>query len=122
VTWLFLCVGAAVGAPTRYLIDKAVQARHDTVFPWGTLVVNLVGSLVLGLLAGLGSDADLPTWAEMGIGVGFCGAFTTYSTFGFETVRLVEGGARLFATANVVLSVVLGLAAAVGGYVAGRAW
>lgn len=121
MTWLFLCLGAAVGAPARYLTDKAVQTRHDTVFPWGTLMVNLVGSLILGTLAGLGADAGLPTPVQAGIGTGFCGAFTTYSTFGFETVRLVEDGARLFALLNVVVSVVVGVAAAVTGYLIGRA-
>jgi fluoride exporter len=121
VSWLFLCLGAAVGAPARYLTDRAIQARHDSVFPWGTLTVNVVGSLVLGILVGVGTRTDLPVALESGIGVGFCGALTTYSTFGYETVRLVEDGARLFAWLNVVVSLAAGLGAATLGYAVARA-
>jgi CrcB protein len=106
---LLVAVGAAVGAPLRYLADRFIQARHDSLFPWGTLTVNLVGCLVLGALAGSGG---LPGWAAALCGTGFCGALTTYSTFGYETVRLVQERARLFAAANVVVSIVGGLAAA----------
>jgi CrcB protein len=120
VTWVFLCLGAAVGAPARYLTDRAVQARHDTVFPWGTLAVNVVGSLVLGFLMGIGTRAELPAAVEVGVGAGLCGALTTYSTFGYETVRLAGDGARLFALLNAAVSVVAAVAAATLGYVVGR--
>lgn len=120
MTWVFLCLGAGVGAPARYLTDRAVQARHDTVFPWGTLTVNLVGSLVLGILVGIGTRVELPPSVEMGVGTGLCGALTTYSTFGYETVRLAGDGARLFALLNAAVSVVAAVAAATLGYVVGR--
>ena len=109
-----IALGAGLGAPARYLTDRSIQARHDTVFPWGTLTVNLVASLVLGILAGLVGhlDRDVTTL----IGTGFCGALSTYSTFGFETVRLATNGARFHAVANVAVSLVGGIGAAALGW------
>lgn len=60
MNWLLVIVGAAVGAPLRYLTDRAVQSRHDSVFPWGTFVVNVSGSLILGLLTGAVAAAPPP--------------------------------------------------------------
>ncbi|MCT2584395.1 fluoride efflux transporter CrcB [Actinophytocola gossypii] len=119
MTALLVVLGAAVGAPLRYLVDRAVQARHRGLVPWGTFAVNVVGSLVLGALAGAGSVLPGPVCAL--VGTGFCGALTTYSTFGYETVRLVERGARRHAVGYVVLSVVAGLGAAALGFAAARA-
>jgi CrcB protein len=116
---LLVCLGAAVGAPARYLVDRAMQARHDTVMPWGTLVVNVVGSLVLGLLTGLAVNREVPHEVLLGIGTGLCGTLTTYSTFSFETLRLHEEGATLYALANVAVSLTAGMSAAVGGYAVG---
>ena len=115
VVWV--CLGAAVGAPGRYLVDRAVQARHDSLLPWGTMLVNVVGSLVLGVLVGLTTGHDVPDPVLLGLGTGLCGALTTYSTFSYETVRLVEDGARLYALLNVVASLLAGGAAAAAGYV-----
>ncbi|MET7331967.1 fluoride efflux transporter CrcB [Nonomuraea sp. NPDC005650] len=111
MTLLLIVLGAAVGAPLRYLADRAVQARHDTVFPWGTLAVNVAGSALLGFLVGLPVGGGVMALA----GTGFCGALTTYSTFGYETVRLVEEGARFHAVANAGAGVVAGLGAAFCG-------
>ncbi|WP_246063949.1 fluoride efflux transporter CrcB, partial [Nonomuraea longispora] len=108
---LLIVLGAAVGAPLRYLVDRAVQARHDTVFPWGTLTVNVAGSLLLGFLAGLPAGDEVMALA----GTGFCGALTTYSTLGYETVRLVEEGVRFHAVANALAGVLAGLGAAYCG-------
>jgi CrcB protein len=121
VTLLFVCIGAALGAPARYLTDRAIQARHDTVFPWGTFTVNVAGSLVLGLLTGAAAHHALPPELVAAVGTGFCGALTTYSTFGYETIRLTQDGARLFAVLNVVASLAAGFGAATLGYVAGLA-
>lgn len=107
---ILVMVGAAVGAPLRFLTDRAVQSRHDTTFPWGTLVVNVVGSFVLGLVTG-----RLPSDLQLLVGTGFCGALTTYSTFSYETLRLAEDGSLLLAAANVGGSVAAGLAAAFVG-------
>lgn len=119
--FLFLCLGAALGAPARYLTDRAIQARHDTLLPWGTLTVNVVGSLVLGLLAGLADGHRVPESVVLGVGTGFCGALTTYSTFSYETWGLYEAGARLYAALNVVASLAAGLGAALVGMALGRA-
>ena len=85
---LWVALGAAVGAPARYLTDRAVQTRRDSVFPWGTLTVNVVGSFILGVLAALGSHVS-PAVSAL-VAVGFCGALTTFSTFGGDVLRMVE--------------------------------
>jgi CrcB protein len=108
VTVLLVALGAAVGAPLRYLTDRAVQSRHESGFPWGTLCVNLFGSLVLGLLTGLPAGHAVSAL----LGTGFCGALTTYSTFSYETLRLAQDGRRWHAAANVTISIVAGLGAA----------
>jgi fluoride exporter len=118
---LLVALGAAVGAPLRYLVDRAVQARHDSVFPWGTFAVNVAGCLVLGFLAGGSAAHALPGAVGTLLGTGFCGALTTYSTFGFETVRLLSDGARLYAVLNAVASVVAGLGAAFCGIAVAQA-
>ncbi|MFF0554482.1 fluoride efflux transporter CrcB [Streptomyces sp. NPDC020472] len=106
MNWLLVVAGAAVGAPLRYLTDRAVQARHDSVFPWGTFTVNVVGSFVLGLLTGVASAQ-----AQLLLGTGLCGALTTYSTFSYETFRLYENGAKGYAVLNATGSLAAGLGA-----------
>ncbi len=119
MTVLLVALGAAVGAPLRYLVDRAVQRRHDSVFPWGTFAVNVLGSLMLGVLIG----GALPRPVLALLGTGLCGALTTYSTFGYETLRLVEQRARFYAAAYVVATVVAGLGAAFVGFtVADALW
>jgi CrcB protein len=115
VILLALAVASAVGAVCRYALDRAVQSRHDRVFPFGTLTVNAVGSLLLGLLFGVVEHHGLDPDVRTVLGTGFCGAFTTFSTWGYETVRLVEDGALLEAFGNVAVSLIVGLAAAAAG-------
>ncbi|MEO3867649.1 fluoride efflux transporter CrcB [Nonomuraea sp. B12E4] len=117
MTMLLVALGAAVGAPLRYLTDRLIQARHDSAFPWGTLAVNLTGSFLLGLLAGLPADA---AWSAL-LGTGFCGALTTYSTFSYETLRLAQDGSRFYALANIIASVVAGLGAGSMGLLVAQA-
>ena len=116
-----VAAGAALGAPCRYLLDRAVQTRHAQRFPYGTLLINLLGSAVLGVLVGLAGHG-LPKVAFAAAGTGWCGAFTTYSTFGYETVQLARDGFRWRALANVGGSVLGGLALAGLGVIVGRAW
>jgi len=116
LTLVLVLVGGAVGAPLRYLTDLFVQSRHDSVYPWGTFAVNIIGSALLGLVAGATSRAGLPEWALALVGTGFCGSLTTFSTFGFETIRLVEDGSLAEASMSAVLSLGVGLAAAFGGW------
>ncbi|MGE7435895.1 fluoride efflux transporter CrcB [Kitasatospora sp. NPDC001175] len=115
MNWLLVLAGAAVGAPLRYLTDRAVQARHDTVFPWGTFAVNVGGCLVLGLVTGAVTAGAVGSQVQLLLGTGLCGALTTYSTFSYETLRLVESGAGLLAVANVAGSLLAGLGAVWAG-------
>lgn len=116
---LWVALGAAIGAPARYLTDRWVQTRHDSVFPWGTLTVNLVGSFVLGLVGAI--SVHLSPAAGAAIGVGFCGALTTYSTFSYEIMRLLEDRAGFYAAANVGASLLGGFGAVGLGFTLG-AW
>ncbi|MFF4054976.1 fluoride efflux transporter CrcB [Streptomyces sp. NPDC001668] len=115
MNWLLVVTGAMVGAPLRYLTDRAVQSRHDSVFPWGTFAVNVTGCLILGLLTGAVAAGAAGSHLQLLLGTGLCGALTTYSTFSYETLRLTETGARFYAAANAVASVVAGLGAAFAG-------
>ncbi|GHF33359.1 CrcB protein [Amycolatopsis bartoniae] len=117
MTVLLVALGAAVGAPSRYLLDRAVQTRHDSVFPWGTLSVNVVGCFVLGMVTAM----PVPSALAALLGTGFCGALTTYSTFSYETLRLLERRAWLLAGLNAGISLVAGLGAAYVGIALGQA-
>lgn len=123
MTLLLVALGAAVGAPLRYFVDRAIQASHDSAFPWGTLTVNLVGSLIFGILVGGAAAGGVPIAIVNGAGVGFCGALTTYSAFGYETVRLAEDGLPRYGFLNALVSVGAGLAAAyLGVAIGGAVW
>ncbi len=111
-TWIAFLAAAAIGASARYLLDLFVQRRLGGGFPWGTSVVNLSGSFLLGFLTGLSLYHALPSDARLVLGAGFCGAYTTFSTFAFETMRLAEGRATRLAVGNVLVSTVGGLALA----------
>lgn len=91
----WVVAGALVGAPARYLVDRAVQAWHRTIWPWGTTVVNLSGSLLLGILTGAG----LPAVWILALGTGFCGSYTTWSTAAYEVTTLWRHGRRGLAVA-----------------------
>jgi fluoride exporter len=118
-TALMVIVGGAVGAPARYLIGMWVgsRVRHHRFgsLPWGTLTVNLLGSLILGLVAAL-TAGGAPDWLLTTVGTGFCGALTTFSTFGIESVNLAEEGRLEAAAATVAMSLLLGLLACVAGW------
>jgi fluoride exporter len=116
VSLLLVFLGGAVGAPARYLLDRGVQRRYGSSFPWGTLSVNVIGSLLLGALAACVRLGHWPTSLELVIGTGFCGGLTTFSTFGYETVRLLEDGSLLEAGSYIAANVVLGTLSATAGY------
>jgi CrcB protein len=115
VNVLLVACGAMIGAPLRFLADRALTRWIPARFPWGTFAVNIVGSLILGVIAA----AANPSVATL-VGTGFCGALTTYSTFSYETFALIEGRDRLIGAANVVGSVVVGVAAATAGWAWGQ--
>lgn len=121
MNWLLVVIGAMAGAPLRYLTDRAVQSRHDTLFPWGTFAVNTAGCLILGVLTGALTYGAASHSAQLLVGTGLCGTLTTYSTFSYETMRLAETGARFLAAANVAAGVIAGLGAIFIGTAAAQA-
>jgi fluoride exporter len=116
VTVALVLIGGALGAPLRYLTDLFFASRHDSVFPWGTLTVNVLGALLLGAVASAVTSHGAPAWVLTLVGTGFCGALTTFSTFGYETLRLLEGGSIREALMNIVISLVVGLSACSAGW------
>jgi CrcB protein len=118
---LWVGLGGFIGANARYLLGAWIAARLGTTFPYGTFVINVTGSFILGAIMGLLDGHVLAPAVRLSLAIGFVGAYTTFSTFTYETLRLIEDGSLLLATANVAGSVVLGLLAAVAGLAAGRA-
>ena len=93
LAWVAFVTASAAGASARYLLDGLVTERTDGAFHWGTFLINVSGSFVLGTLTGLGLHHGLTRVPRVVLGTGFCGAYTTFSTFTFQTVRLLEKGA-----------------------------
>ena len=112
LAWAAFVAAGAVGAPLRDLVDGAVRHRTRGAFPWGTFVVNATGSLILGFLTGLALYHAFPKSPRVILGTGFCGAYTTFSTFTYETVRLLEEDALSQALLNAIGTLIVGAAAA----------
>jgi CrcB protein len=122
VNWLLVIAGALVGAPLRYLADRALRRlRPQAAFPWGTFTVNVAGSLALGLLTGAVAAGAAGQRLELLLGTGLCGALTTYSTFSWETLRLAEDKSPSLAAANVLGTLLAGLGAMYAGVALGKA-
>ena len=113
-----VAVAGALGALTRFGVGNAVGVR---AFPWATLGINVVGSFLLGVLL-QAAPRRLDDDVRVALGVGFLGAFTTFSTFSYETVAMLRDGRAGVAALYVVASVVLGVGAAAVGYALGAAW
>jgi len=121
-TLLAVAAGGGAGAAARYAVSGFVAERMPAGFPYGTLVVNVTGSFLLGLLATLALDRYLiPRFWFVLLGAGFCGGYTTFSTFSYETLRLAAEGSWGRAAANVLASVAATLAGGALGILAGRA-
>jgi CrcB protein len=114
-TWIAVAIVGGAGAIARFVVDRQVGRRLGGAFPYGTLVVNLSGSFLLGLVAGLA----LSTEAALIIGTATIGSYTTFSTWMFETDRLAESGALRAAAVNLAVSIVLGVALAALGRTVG---
>jgi CrcB protein len=112
LAWVAFTVAAASGAVVRYLVGGLVADRTEDLFPWGTFVVNVTGSFLSGLLTGLALYHAFPATPRVVLVTGFCGAYTTFSTFTFETVRLIEEGAGVEAMRNIGASVLVAVLAA----------
>jgi hypothetical protein len=120
MTVLGVALGGALGALARYRLSGLVAVRQKTPFPAGTLVVNVVGSLLLGAMFGLVVAGRVSDSALVWGGVGFLGALTTFSTFTYETAILIEDGAWGYAARNAMLTIGLSFGAAALGFVALR--
>jgi CrcB protein len=110
-----IAVAGALGAPVRYLLDGFVQDRSAGMFPRGTFVVNVTGSFLLGVLTGLLLYHAFPSDPKTVLGTGYCGAYTTFSTFTYETVRLAEERAFGAALQNALSTVLVPALAAAAG-------
>lgn len=119
--FLLIGAGAVLGANARYWLTNLFAGRFGVAFPYGTLFINITGSFLLGfVLVLIGNRIISDPGYRLLIGTGFLGAYTTFSTFSYDTVALLEGGDFLPALWNVVLSVVCSLAAAYAGIVVAR--
>ncbi|MFN2518904.1 MAG: fluoride efflux transporter CrcB [Jatrophihabitantaceae bacterium] len=112
---LAVALAAGVGAVVRYVIDQLVQHRARGDFPFGTVIVNVTGSFLLGLATGLAVHHGLAPTPTVIIGAGFAGGYTTLSTWAWETLALAETGDILEASVNIIGSFAAGLAAAAAG-------
>lgn len=117
-----VALAAACGAVSRYLLDHYLAARAGSAFPWGTFAVNVSGSFALGLLVGVALVHDVPTPYMLAVGTGFLGAYTTFSTWMVEILRLLAEGAWKGALLHALGSLVAGTAAAALGLGLGSVW
>src|SRR5256714_1628385 len=113
-------LGGGAGAIARYLLGGWVQERYGPSFPYGTLIINVTGSFILGLFATLAIRYAWNDHWRLLIAIGFVGAYTTFSTFEYETIQLVAEGSWARGLFNILASVVLGFLAAYIGVVLGR--
>ena len=115
-TVMSVFVGGALGALSRYGLDRFIEQRNESSFPWSTFVINVSGCLLVGfLIAAIVDRHSAPDWLRAGLVVGFCGAYTTFSTFAQETLDLVEARDIVLGVLNVSGSVVVGVLAVVAG-------
>jgi CrcB protein len=118
---LGVAAGGASGALARYGIDTWIERRSEALFPWATFVINASGCLAVGfVIAALVDRNRAPQWLRTGLVMGFCGGYTTFSTFAQETLDLLKEGDQAVAFAAIAANVVLGLAAVYAGTRLGR--
>ena len=113
---LFVCIGSYFGGGARYQGGKAIQSWVAVSFPWGTMAINIVGCFLIGLLSGLSLGGQISPATKLVLVTGFCGGFTTFSTFMNENLLLGRDGAMLSAVLYTLASLALGLIAVIIGY------
>lgn len=116
MTYLWIALGAVAGASARYFLSGLIVRNFSSTFPYSTLLINVTGSLVVGFFLVYSTDRVLvdPRWRLL-LAVGFCGSYTTFSSYAFESFALMEQGQWLLASLNAVASNVLCLAAVLAG-------
>ncbi len=120
---LLVGAGGFLGSVARYLVTGLAQSWFGSLFPWGTATVNLLGSFLAGFIVTLGVETfPMSGNARLFLVVGVLGGFTTFSSFGYETVRLFQSGSYGLGALNAALNIILGLVAVVLGVAAARAW
>ena len=118
---LGVAIGGALGALSRYGVDTWIERRMESLFPWSTFAINVSGCFAVGfIIAALVDRHRAPQWLRVGLVMGFCGGYTTFSTFAQETLDLVEGRDMPVAIAYVVASVAVGVTAVLFGTRLGR--
>lgn len=103
-------IGSMLGGISRYLVSLGIKQWFPTLFPWGTLSINVIGSLFIGIVTGLFLSSSISTSQRLFLAVGFCGSFTTFSTFSLENLQLLSGKAYFLLSLNIGASLLLGLA------------
>lgn len=119
--YLWISIGALLGANLRYFLTRIITRYSDAAFPYGTLIINVTGSLLLGFFLAWTTERVLadPLW-KMLVAVGFCGSYTTFSSFAFETMAYFEQGHWVLFAANILTNNVLCLVAVLAGVVIAR--
>lgn len=115
MTVVLLALAGGVGAAVRFIVDGLIRARVKTALPWGTILINVTGSLVLGFLAGLVMRGQAPESLLLIVGTGFLGGYTTFSTASLETIRLVQSGRTRVALVNGLGTMAASVLAAASG-------
>ncbi|MET3901496.1 fluoride efflux transporter CrcB [Arthrobacter sp. D5-1] len=115
MTVILLALAGGLGAAVRFVVDGFVRARLKTAFPWGTVIINISGSLLLGFLAGLVMRGQAPESLLLILGTGFLGGYTTFSTASLETIRLVQSGRTALAVINGLGTMAVSVVAAAAG-------
>jgi fluoride exporter len=126
IAYLWVAIGGALGSVGRFWLSGLVASRFGETFPWGTLVINVTGSFVIGIIGALASpegrmDSPSRAFATQFLMIGICGGYTTFSSFSWQTLRLLQDREWLYAGGNVILSVTLCMIAVWLGYALGSA-
>ena len=126
IAYLWVAIGGALGSVGRFWLSGLVASRFGETFPWGTLVINVTGSFVIGIIGALASpegrmDSQSRAFATQFLMIGVCGGYTTFSSFSWQTLRLLQDREWLYAGGNVILSVILCMVAVWLGYALGSA-
>ncbi len=120
INYVIIVLGGGIGAAARFALGTWIGQNWGRNFPLGTFVINISGSFILGVIMGTVEAQVLSPAVRLGLAIGFVGAYTTFSTWTYETMRLIEGGSWLLAAVNIFGSIAVGMLAVALGLAAGR--